>query len=337
MKRPAAATSGAGSATIRDVAREAGVSVASASRSLNGLTTVTSRTRNQVLAAAQKLRYVPHAAARALSTRRTDTIGVILPDLHGEFFSEVIRGADLAARKNGLQLLVATSHGDASQAAAAMRSMAGRVDGLLLMSPHVDEQVLAESLADDLPTVLINTLIGRASHAAFTVDNHAGAVAAVKHLARLGRSVAHIAGPAENFESRERRRGYRDALGGVETLVLEGDFSEESGHRAGIRLAAMENRPGAVFAANDMMAIGCLLALAESGLRAPADVAVAGFDDIPAARLIRPSLTTLRTNVADLSRRAVEQLAAAIGGDRSFQPFTESVLPQLVERESSAF
>ncbi|HEY5007668.1 MAG TPA: LacI family DNA-binding transcriptional regulator [Caulobacteraceae bacterium] len=321
--------------TIRDVAREAGVSVASASRSLNGLANVREATRDRVLGAARRLRYVPHTAARMLSTRRSDTIGVMLPDLHGEFFSEIIRGADQAARARGLHLLVSTSHGDAIEAAAALRSMRGRVDGLLLMSPHVDAHLLADNLADDLPTVLINTRIDGRPHPSFCVDNHAGAVAMVNHLAAGGREVAHIAGPLDNFESQERQRGYRDALGGREGLVLRGDFTEESGYRAGMRLAALGERPTAVFAANDMMAVGCLLALAEKGLRAPIDIAVGGFDDIPVARLIRPSLTTVRTNIADLSRRALERLAAAIEGDDA-EDLLETVRPQLVVRESSA-
>jgi LacI family transcriptional regulator len=321
--------------TIRDVAREAGVSVASASRSLNGLDNVTTATRERVLGAAAKLRYVPHTAARALSTRRTDTIGVMLPDLHGEFFSEIIRGADLAARARGLHLLVSTSHGDAAEAAAALRAMRGRVDGLLLMSPFVDEQVLADNLAEDLPTVLINTRVEGRPCASFCVDNHGGAVSVVRHLVARG-AVAHIAGPPDNFDSQERLRGYRDALDGAEGLVLQGDFSEESGWRAGLRLAELAAPPAAVFAANDMMAIGCLLGLEEKGVRVPADMAVAGFDDIPVARLIRPSLTTVRINIADLSRRALERLAGAIAGEQSQQELTETVHPQLVVRESSA-
>ncbi len=323
------------SVTLRDVAREAGVSVASASRSLNGHDNVTASTRERVLDAARRLRFVPHTAARALSTRRTDTIGVMLPDLHGEFFSEIIRGADLAARARGLHLLVSTSHGDAAEAAASMRSMRGRVDGLLLMSPYVDEQLLADNLAEDLPTVLINSRIGGKTYASFNVDNHGGAMAVVRHLAGAGGAVAHIAGPANNFESRERLRGYRDALGGAEAIVLQGDFTEESGYRAGLRLAKI--LPRAVFAANDTMAIGCLLALDEQGVRVPGDIAVAGFDDIPIARLIRPSLTTARISIADLSRRALERLAAAIAGDEPTQDLPETVRPQLVVRESSAF
>jgi LacI family transcriptional regulator len=321
--------------TIRDVAREAGVSVASASRSLNGLDNVATATRERVLGAASKLRYVPHTAARALSIRRTDTIGVMLPDLHGEFFSEIIRGADLAARARGLHLLVSTSHGDSMEAAGAMRAMRGRVDGLLLMSPFVDEQVLADNLAEDLPTVLINTRVDGRPYASFCVDNHGGAVSVVRHLAARG-AVAHIAGPPDNFDSQERLRGYRDAIGGAQGLVLQGDFSEESGWRAGLRLADMPDPPAAVFAANDTMAIGCLLALQEKGVRVPAEMAVAGFDDIPVARLIRPSLTTVRINIADLSRRALERLAGAIAGGESQQELMETVHPLLVVRESSA-
>jgi len=336
VKRAGRKPTGSGAVTIRDVAREAGVSVASASRSLNGHTNVTPATRDRVLEAARRLRFLPHTAARALSTRRSDTIGVMLPDLHGEFFSEIIRGADLAARARGLHLLVSTSHGDAAEAAASMRAMRGRVDGLLLMSPYVDEQLLADNLAEDLPTVLINSRIGGKTYASFNVDNHGGAMAVVRHLAGAGGAVAHIAGPANNFESQERLRGYCDALGGTVAIVLQGDFTEESGYRAGLRLAGMAPLPRAVFAANDTMAIGCLLALEEKGVRVPADIAVAGFDDIPIARLIRPSLTTARTSIADLSRRALDRLAAGISGDEPTGDLLETVHPQLVVRESSA-
>lgn len=327
------------SATIRDVARTAGVSVASASRALNGMTTVAPAMRERVLTAASQLRYVPHTAARALSRRRTDTIGVVLPDLHGEFFSEVIRGVDMAARRRGLHLLISTSHGDAAEAAAAIRAMRGRVDGLLLMSPHVDGHLLADNLAADVPMVLVNTQVEGHPHTAFCVDNYAGAVAVVEHLASgakiSGRLVAHISGPADNLESQDRRRGFLDALNGAEGLVLEGDFSEESGYAAGLALAEMNPRPAAVFAANDMMAIGCMLALAEKGLVVPRDIAVAGFDDIPVARLMRPSLTTVRANIADLSRRALECLAQIINGEAPWRNAAQTVGSHLIVRESS--
>ena len=321
-------------ATIRDVAREANVSVASASRALNGMSNVTGDTRERVLTAARELRYVPHTGARSLITRKTDTIGLVLPDLHGEFFSEVIRGVDQAAWGRGLHLLVSNSHGAPEEAARAIRAMRGRADGLLIMSPHVDSELLAENLPDDLPTVLMNTPIRAGGRPVFGVDNQGGAAAVTRHLLECGfRRIVHIAGPAANFEASERRRGYLETLAGAaEPRLLDGDFSEESGYAAGRRLAADEP-PDAVFAANDMMAVGCLRALQDAGLRTPQDVAVAGFDDIPIARLIR--LTTVRTDISDLGRRALERLAAVIAGSTLGEPI-EISRPELVVRESTA-
>lgn len=328
-------------ATIRDVARAANVSVASASRAINGLGSVTEATRSRIVAAAAELRYVPNSAARSLATRRSDTIGVLLPDLYGEFFSEIIRGIDGSARSRGLHLLLSNSHGDAAEAAAAIQAMRGRVDGLIVMSPHVDSTVLSENLISGMPIVLINSPVTGKSHPAFLVDNYAGATAVVRHLAEGGRTVAHLAGPPANLESRERRRGYRDALGGNEGLVLEGDFSEESGYRAGRVLAALTRRPDAVFAANDMMAIGCLIALADAGVRAPVDIAIAGFDDIPLSRLVRPSLTTAGIDIAELGSRAVERLIETIGktanNDNDNDGRPEMIEPRLVVRQSSAW
>ena len=298
--------------TIRDVAREAQVSVASASRALNGSDSVTEATRERVVNAAQKLRYVPHYGARILSTRRTNTLGVILPDLHGEFFSEIIRGADLAARARGQHLLLSNSHADANAVATVLRSMRGRVDGLLVMSPHINSQVLADSLADDLPVLLINTELEDGRRPGVRVDNHAGAFAVARHLGERARKVAHITGPLDNSEAKERMRGWRDALGDAAGPVLTGDFTEEAGVRAGRALAAMDPRPDAVFAANDIMAVGCMSALAGAGIETPRDIIVAGFDDIPLARLMRPSLTTVTVHIADLSRRALERLARVI-------------------------
>jgi len=323
-------------ATIRDVARLAEVSVASASRAMNGLDSVTDATREKVLAAARMLRFVPHSGARSLSTQRTDTVGLVLPDLYGEFFSELIRGVDQAARERGLHLLVSNSHGDAEQAVLAMRSMRGRVDGLLVMSPHVDSAALADNIDDGLPIVLVNTDAAGARFPAFRVDNYGGAFAVTRHLTETGRRrIAHVAGPANNYEARERRRGYLAALGGAQAeIIVEGDFTEESGARATRSLVTGSMVPDAIFAANDMMAVGCLLALREAGLRAPEDIALAGFDDIPLARLIDPPLTTARIRISELGRSALERLARSIEGvvgDVSLQ----TAQPELVIRRST--
>lgn len=305
--------------TIKDVAREAKVSVASVSRALNGSVSVTESTRRRIVGVASRLRYVPHSAARSLITRRTHTVGALLPDLYGEFFSELIRGIDLSARARSLHLLVSSSHGNPEEAAAALRAMQGRVDGLLIMSPYVDAAFLRDHVPDSLPAVLMNSALKSSRCATVNVDNFGGAYAMTGHLiAARYRDIAFITGPAGNFDAAERLRGFREAIRTsrkrIEVRVLEGEFTEESGRIAGERLLAINPRPSAVFAANDMMAIGCLLALTSGGLRVPSDIAITGFDDIPVARLLNPPLTTVHVDIAEFGRRALEQLAERLGG-----------------------
>lgn len=327
-------------ATIRDVARRAQVSVASVSRVLTGAGPVTDATRQRVLEAVEALRYVPHSGARSLSTSRTQTVGVVLPDLYGEYFSELIRGMDLAARQHGFHLIVSSSHDDAEDAAAAIRSMRGRVDGLIVLSPHLDAANLAANLAGGLPVLLMNGGAVDAGRPSIIVDNHGGAVAAVEHLISLGRRrIAHIAGPAGNLEAEARLAGYVQAVtvAGLETMIVEGDFTQPSGHAAALELIDRSQRPDAVFVGNDTMAIGALLALQDSDVRCPEDIALVGFDDVPMAALVRPPLTTLRINIAETGRRALERLVRMIGARAQAAPDLECevVRPVLVPRQSS--
>ena len=325
--------------TIKDVAREARVSVASVSRALNGHSNVTDGTRDRILHAAERLRYVPHASARSLITRRTHTIGALLPDLHGEFFSELIRGIDLAARARGLHLLVSSSHGDARAVAAASRAMQGRVDGMLVMSPHVDANYERDDLPHHVPVVLINAPPSNAHHPTLNVDNFGGAFAMVRHLLGRGhRRIAMIAGPERNFDAAERLRGYREAMAKyaptVTPLTFSGDFTEESGYAAGKRLLAQKVHPQAVFAANDIMAVGCLYAFNEAGFRVPQDIALAGFDDVPIARFVSPPLTTVRARIADLGRNALENLALLLETPDAEQSRTQTLGCEIIVRDS---
>jgi LacI family transcriptional regulator len=304
-------------ATIKDVAKKARVSLATVSRALNGHASVTDATRARVVETARRLNYVPHSAARMLVTRRTQTIGALLPDLYGEFFSELIRGIDLAARRRGFHLLLSSAHGDEAEATAAMRAMLGRVDGMLIMSPHLDGGTLAEALPVGVPKVLLNTRLRQARYSALSIDNHGGALTMVRHLASLGhKRIVHLTGPEPNVDTRERLRGYQDAMARLlpkqKPEIIHGDFSEESGYQAGRRILGRAQRPDAVFAANDMMAIGCLFAFTEAGLNVPKDIAVVGFDDIPIARFVTPPLTTVRVRIADLGGQAFDLLADSI-------------------------
>lgn len=340
------------SVTIKDVARAAQVSVATVSRTLNGHGNVAEDVRRRVLAVANDLRYTPHAAARSLSSRRTHTLGVVLPDLHGEFFSELVRGVDLVAREHRLHLLVSSYHGRPDEQVSALRAMRGRVDGLLVMSPYVEAQTsIVDELASSLPMVLINTQHASPEVLSLSVDNHGGAQTMVEHLVASGhRRIAFIAGPEDNFDAHERLRGYREALARllpeVPEWVLPGAFDEASGHAAGQALLAATQRPDAVFAANDMMALGCLFSLVQAGIRVPGDIAVAGFDDIPLARYVHPTLTTMRVNIAELGARAARLLLTRLSAEAGHQETQDSqqheeeprrsepLRPELIVRES---
>jgi LacI family transcriptional regulator len=326
-------------ATIKDVAREAKVSVASVSRVLNGLGGVTPATQKIVREVAARLHYVPDSAARSLITGRTHTIGAVLPDLYGEFFSELIRGIDLAARARGLHLLVSSSHDGVEDAAAAVRAMRGRVDGMLILSEYVDAAFLAENLPEKLPAVLLDSPIKSTCYPVLNIDNRAGAIAMVRHLAEAGHQhIAFISGPRTNFDAQQREKGYRAAMAkhapGAALAVIDGDFTEESGYRAGYELLSRKPRPQAVFAANDMMAIGCLYAFKEAGIDVPGDIALAGFDDILIARYVTPPLSTVQVRIADLGRIALERLAALLNPSDKTPASVDTLGCDIVIRES---
>lgn len=321
-------------ATIRDVARRAQVSVASVSRALNGLDNVSDATKARVADAVRELGYVPHAGARSLSLARSNAIGVVLPDLHGEFFSEIVRGMDREASRSGYLLLLSNMHAGSEQAETAIRAMRGRVDGLVVMAPHLNEAELAHALPARLPAVLINTRGEDDRHPAIHIDNAAGVVAVVDHLAALGRSrFVHVAGPAGNIDAQERADAFRAACSKktFDCVVVQGDFSEESGKDAIQALLDSGHHFDAIFAANDNMAIGALQALRGAGKRVPEDVAVAGFDDIPLARHL--GLTTVRVSIAELGERALARLSAMLAGEN--EGGDELHAPELIVRATT--
>ena len=308
-RTPARSTDPPANVTIRDVAARAGVSVATVSRVFNQKGPIREETVRRVMDVAVAMQYVPHAGARSLSTRSTRTIGVVLPDLHGEFFSEVIRGIDLAARENGYHLLLSGSHADRDEMRAVVQAVRGMVDGLIIMSPDLDPNALCDELPLGVPAVLLNAKAdGRPS---ITIDNAGGAKDVVRHLASLGHThIAFITGPAKNNDAEQRRRGFRAGARaqGVDATEIAGDFTEQSGYEAAKKIVALRSRPTAVFAANDSMAIGALSGFRDAGMRVPHQMALVGFDDIPIARFLDPPLTTVKVPIAELGRRGLQLL-----------------------------
>lgn len=321
-------------ATIKDVAREAQVSTATVSRVFNHSSLVRNATQIEVRRVAQRLNYWPNGLARSLITNRTHTLGVLLPELHGEFFSGVIRGLDLTARKAGFHLLVSSSHSDTEELVSALRSMRGRIDGLVVMAPEVDAPAVIRRCAGSVPIVLIDPRHRIPGYENISIANFEGAYAVVRHLIGLGhRTIAAVTGPEKNVDARQRRSGYRAALrdAGIDrdpAYELRGDFTEPSGHRAGKALLALDPLPRAVFVGNDHMAVGVLRALSDAKVRVPEQIALAGFDDIETAQYLDPPLTTVRVDTFRIGERAIERLLHAVSGsdpgDRSqeVQPTT---------------
>jgi len=325
--------------TIHDVAQRAGVSIATVSRALNGNGIVSPKTGKRVLEAVQELGYMLHGGARSLSKRETRTIGVLLPDMYGEFFSEVIRGLDLVARKRHYSLLVTCTHGESQSAEASLRAMHGKVDGLVVLSADIDMQAALSNLLRRTPVVFLNRpqVPGQEPFDAISVDNHGGALAMTRYLRGLGHErIAFVKGPEGNSDAGERLQGYREAMG-VPTrgLELAGDFSEDSGYRAACRALQMEPLPTAIFAGNDAMAIGALCALKERGVRIPEDISLAGFDDIPMIRYLTPALSSIRTPISELGSGAAERLLAMIESGTGLRPMQQTLEVLLVARSST--
>lgn len=324
-------------ATIRDVAREAGVSIATISRVFNGSARVSDPTSERVREVAARLGYWPNGAARSLITKRTHSLGVLLPDLYGEFFSEVIRGIDLGARREGYHLMVSSAHADPVELITVLRSMRGRIDGLIAMAPDSETPSAVEEFADRFPVVLLNP--GRDAKRCHTlaVANVEGAERVVRHLIDLGhRRIAIVRGPDRNVDAEQRLQGYRSALSnaGLETVEVEGAFTESSGFAAVGKLLALDPRPTAIFAANDGMAVGALSALRQAGVSVPEAMALAGFDGIATAAYLHPPLTTVQVDPYRLGERAVQILLEALRDGGAAAIHHEVVRTALVVRET---
>jgi LacI family transcriptional regulator len=329
--------------TIRSVAEEAGVSPATVSRVFNDTAPVEQSTRERILDAADRLGYVPNATARSLSTKKTNTFGVLLPYLTGEYFPEVIRGLDQAAQEHERFLLLSSSHHTPDDLRRALRSMYGRVDGLVLMLPQLAAADFKEYLPEDVPVVLLNCAPGEHDFHVLSIDNQEGGRMATRHLIEKGHErIGIITGGLANYEARERLGGYHAAMeeAGLprkDEWIATADFSRESGKEAIRQLLEVEPRPTAVFASNDYMAMGAIHGLRDHGLSVPDDVAVVGFDDVPSAKNFTPSLSSVNARMGDLGEEAVSMLLALMDKTANETPArrVKQLDPLLRERASS--
>jgi LacI family transcriptional regulator len=330
--------------TIKDVAQHAQVSVATVSHVINETRFVAEPTRVRVQQAIAALRYVPSALARSLKSNRTHTVGMMIPNSSNPYFAEIIRGIEDTFYEAGFNVILCNSDDDPIKQSHYVRLLSEKqVDGLIVMSSGSDVELLDTLRATRMPLVVVDREIDDLAADLVEVNHEAGGFLATRHLLELGhRRIACLAGPQGLSSARERVQGYRRALAtsGVPadaSLLIAADFTSAGGHAAMSALLAPKppaKRPTAVFASNDLMAIGAICAAASLGLRIPQDLSVVGFDDIALAAHSNPPLSSVVQ-----PKHQTGQLAAQLLLERIADPgraLQRTILqPTLLARRSS--
>ena len=327
--------------TIKHVAARAGVSFTTVSHVLNGTRRVSDSARERVERAVAEMGYAPSAVARALKMSETCILGVLVPNITNPFFAELTRGIEDCCRRTDYSVFLCNSDDDPARQSRYLQTLLERrVDGLLLAAAAGEAAALAQRLSSmRVPTVVVDRAIPGLAADLVRVDHQAGARLAVEHLLALGhRAIACLSGPSAFAVSRDRVAGWRQAMGRAQIAIdtgwlLEGEFSAAAGHALALRLLARGD-VSAIFASNDLLAIGALRAAAERGVAVPSALSVIGFDGIDLGAYAYPALTTVGHPIRAMGEAAaevlIERIAAGPGSCR------EVVLPaQLLRREST--
>jgi LacI family transcriptional regulator len=335
------------SVTIRDVANQAGVSVSTVSRVLNGKDDISEATTQKVLAVVEELGYASSLAARGMRSHRTKLIGLILHDVASLYSQEIMRGVNHVIAKIDTDLIVYTSGGlDTENVAQHERYYVGLLngsitDGAIVVTPT------ATQFTTNAPLVIIDPNNETPDYPAIIATNHEGALAAMKYLAELGhRRIGHIAGEMKLVSANQRVHGYKDGLAAAgipfdEDLIEIGDYTTETAVIRARKLLSLPDRPTAIFAANDMSAIGIYQAATELGLQIPGDLSVIGFDNLHEAAYLNPPLTTIDQSIEKMGTMAAELLVKLVDGEplpinRAEDGHVYKIPTRLVIRDSCA-
>jgi DNA-binding LacI/PurR family transcriptional regulator len=308
------------SITIKEIAEKANVSIATVSRAINNDVKVKDTTKDLILNLAKEFNYKPNVLARNFVKKKTYTIGLILPEVVDEFFTEIIRGVDSIAYAGGYNVMVAGTHSERTMAESFSNFMGkGVADGIILMAPSLNDQLKDLLIKNITPTVLINSKVELENYNTVGVDNFQGAYSIIEYLIKSlnYKKIAHIAGPDANNDAIQRREAYKKALknNNIELnhqWLVNSDFTIKGGEYACRRLLSLLDKPQVIFAANDMMTVGCYKAISSFGLKIPDDIGVVGFDDIFISQFLTPRLTTVHVPIFELGKTAAELLLKKI-------------------------
>ncbi|MDX2076805.1 MAG: LacI family DNA-binding transcriptional regulator [bacterium] len=305
--------------TIYDVAKEAGVSDATVSRVFNNKAGVKEATRTRVLNAAQKLGYVVNLQARSLAGGKLNVMGVLIPGLGNGYIVEIIRGIDQELARVDYELMIYTTHRKGNNEASYLQYVAnGLTEGILLVVPLLSSEFLRALENINYPYTLIDAVDTSGRSFSVSATNWDGAYKATEYLIKLGhRRIGFITGIMELSSAKDRYDGYITALKDYHipidlSLIVKGDFQQDSGYMAGQKLLALPYPPTAIFASNDVMALGAMDAIRAANLRIPQDISVVGFDDIPQAVTTYPKLTTIHQPLEEMGRIGVKLLLEQI-------------------------
>lgn len=308
--------------SIQEVATAAGVSRTTVSRYLNRKIKLPNETMQRIEQAIRDLDYRPNALARRLSLGRSETIGLVTPEIANPFFAEIAARIEARAAARGLSLFVSSTAGVAARELDVFRRLEDRVvDGLIVMTNRVDDGRLAKAINRTGRVVLLDEDVPGADAPRIFAENRQGAAMATAYLIEEGhRRIAHVGGPEGLFSAVERAAGNRDALraAGIEEdpgLCIFGPYTREQGRAAGRELLKLDPLPTAVFCGSDILAIGLIETLRDAGRDVPGEISVVGFDDMPFTSLLHPSLTTVHQPVAELGDAAFDALLALIEAD----------------------
>jgi LacI family transcriptional regulator len=328
--------------SIKDVAREAGVSTATVSHVINNSRFVSEETRARVLEAVERCDYYPNAHARSLASGRSHILGLLISDIANPFFPELVKSIESAAFERGYDVVLSNTNYDSERTSHYVKRLIERkVSGVALMTSELDATLVDELARRQVPVVFLDLDAPGVNMSNLCIDYREGIDEAVRHLVALNhRRLAFIGGPKRLRSAIKRRDAFREAVarylpGAPPPPVYEGDFKLEGGRRAARAILAEKRLPTAVMAANDMMALGAMQEWRAAGLHIPSDISIVGFDDIAFAALCDPPLTTVCLPRTELGRRAVEALMAAL--EHPERVGVEVRVPTyLVERASTA-
>ncbi|MDD5645123.1 MAG: LacI family DNA-binding transcriptional regulator [bacterium] len=335
--------------TIRDIAKQAGVSVATVSRSINSATKnqVREETRKKIFEIIKKYNYFPDQIARSLSTRKTRVLGLCMPFrasvFSSDYFTGIIIGAIESARRLGYELKIVLLSETARGLDISDVNKTSAIDGALLVGTRIEDELLPVFRNSDAPWILVNNYSENDDGKTNFVDcdNKKGAYDAVNYLFDMGhREIAFIKGPADSRNANDRFAGYMKALkkNGIKSdksLFRTGDFTEKGGYLAAQELLADKNNITAVFCADDEMAVGALQAVKDKGLNCPKDISIIGFDDIRLSRYVDPPLTTVRQPIYEIGKVAAQMLVHIVEG-KIQTPVSKVLQTELIERDSCA-